>query len=69
MVPLKESWESGARKWTGADRTRHAKDVGLFVSLIAVTDNENQSKGDRAPLSGCHLPPQSGASTQASGRR
>ena len=49
MVPLKEAWESGARGWSSTDRTRYANDLGFYASLIAVTDNVNQSKGDRDP--------------------
>ena len=55
MVALKEAWESGARHWTVVDRTRYANDMGLSVSLIAVTDNVNASKSDRDPAE--WLPP------------
>ena len=55
MVALKESWESGARSWSAGDRTRYANDLGVSVSLVAVTDNINQSKGDRDPAQ--WLPP------------
>lgn len=48
MVPLKEAWESGARSWTTAKRRRYANDL-YGPSLVAVTDNVNQSKGDRDP--------------------
>ena len=49
MVPLKEAWESGARTWTAAQRQAYANDLGFGPSLVAVTDNVNQSKGDRDP--------------------
>jgi hypothetical protein len=55
MVPLKEAWESGARTWTATNRTRYANDLGWYGSLVAVTDNVNQSKGERDPAD--WLPP------------
>jgi hypothetical protein len=55
MVPLKEAWESGARLWSVNNRTRYANDLGSYATLIAVTDNVNQSKGDRDPAG--WLPP------------
>ncbi|MFH5823454.1 HNH endonuclease family protein [Georgenia sp. AZ-5] len=59
MVPLKEAWESGARNWSAYDRERFANDLGFDASLVAVTDNINQSKGDQDPAS--WLPPRSAA--------
>ena len=47
MVPLAEAWDSGARLWSPALRRAYANDLGDRRSLVAVTDNENQSKGDR----------------------
>ena len=47
LVPLKEAWDSGARTWDDATRERYANDLGDPRSLVAVTDNVNQSKGDR----------------------
>ena len=47
MVPLKEAWDSGARTWDDDTRERFANDLGDGRSLVAVTDNVNQSKGDR----------------------
>ncbi|GAB6985324.1 HNH endonuclease family protein [Nocardioides pyridinolyticus] len=47
MVPLKEAWDSGARAWDDDTRERYANDLGDPRSLVAVTDNVNQSKGDR----------------------
>jgi len=47
MVPLAEAWDSGARSWTTATRRAFANDLGDYRSLVGVTDNVNQSKGDR----------------------
>jgi hypothetical protein len=49
LVPLKESWDSGAKRWNAATRTRYANDLGDRRTLVAVTDNVNQSKSDRDP--------------------
>lgn len=49
VVALKEAWVSGARNWTGGQRRRFANDLRFAVSLQAVTDNVNASKGDRDP--------------------
>lgn len=49
MVPLKEAWDSGAHAWDDDARERYANDLGDRRSLVAVTDNENQSKSDRDP--------------------
>ncbi|TCD71089.1 hypothetical protein EIP91_000181 [Steccherinum ochraceum] len=48
LVPLKEAWISGARDWTDAQREALANDL-TRPQLVAVTDNLNQSKGDRDP--------------------
>ncbi|KAH7345656.1 hypothetical protein B0J17DRAFT_563407 [Rhizoctonia solani] len=48
VVPLKEAWVSGARTWTTARRQSFANDL-TRPQLIAVTDNVNQSKGDKDP--------------------
>ncbi|KAI0303339.1 hypothetical protein B0F90DRAFT_1809571 [Multifurca ochricompacta] len=48
LVPLKEAWVSGARNWTPAQREAFANDL-TRPQLVAVTDNLNQSKGDRDP--------------------
>ncbi|KAI0198437.1 hypothetical protein F4808DRAFT_435806 [Astrocystis sublimbata] len=48
MVPLKNAWISGANKWTTAKRQMYANDVER-PQLWAVTDNVNQSKGDKSP--------------------
>lgn len=49
MVALAEAWDSGARNWTTTRRRAFANDLGDYRSLVAVTDNVNQSKGDRDP--------------------
>lgn len=49
VVALKEAWVSGARNWGRAKRRDFANDLEFRPSLRAVTDNVNQSKGDRDP--------------------
>jgi Protein of unknown function (DUF1524) len=49
VVPLGEVWTSGGNDWTTARRTAYANDLGDDRTLEAVTDNVNQSKGDRDP--------------------
>ena len=49
LVPLKEAWDSGARRWNADTRKRYANDLSDGRSLVAVTDNVNQSKSDRDP--------------------
>jgi len=49
LVPLKENWDSGGKKWNTDTRTRYANDLGDAQTLVAVTDNVNQSKADRDP--------------------
>ncbi|MBB5871441.1 hypothetical protein F4553_004820 [Allocatelliglobosispora scoriae] len=49
FVPLAEAWDSGARNWTTAQRQSYANDLGDARTLAAVTDNVNQSKGDKDP--------------------
>ena len=48
MVTLKNAWESGAWAWTTSKRESFANDLS-DPQLWAVTDNVNQSKGDRSP--------------------
>ena len=55
FVPLQEAWYSGASGWNASDRQRFANDLGLDSSLIAMTDNVNQSKGASDPAE--WLPP------------
>lgn len=57
LVPLAEAWDSGARYWSTEDREAFANDL-TEPQLIAVTDNVNQSKGDKDPAE--WLPPLSG---------
>lgn len=49
LVPLAEAWDSGARTWSTATRQAYANDLGDARSLVGVTDNVNQSKGDQDP--------------------
>ncbi|APS21853.1 MULTISPECIES: HNH endonuclease family protein [Streptomyces] len=56
MVPLAEAWRSGASSWTNAQRQSFANDL-TRPQLIAVTDNVNQSKGDKDPAK--WMPPSS----------
>lgn len=55
LVALKEAWESGASTWTSTDRMRYANDLDFSATLVAVTENVNQSKSDRDPAE--WLPP------------
>lgn len=50
VVPLAEAWRSGASGWTPSRRQSFANSLDT-PQLIAVTDNSNQSKGDRDPAS------------------
>ncbi len=49
MVPLAEAWDFGGRSWSASERQSFANDLGDYRSLVAVTDNVNQSKGDQDP--------------------
>ncbi|WP_278235874.1 HNH endonuclease family protein [Isoptericola sp. AK164] len=49
VVPLKEAWASGAKKWTKNTRKRFANDLRYKHSLIAVSASSNRSKGSREP--------------------
>jgi putative cell wall-binding protein len=49
MVPLADAWRSGAWAWTADQRRDYANDLDFPDALIAVTDNVNQSKGDKDP--------------------
>jgi putative cell wall-binding protein len=57
FVPLGEVWRSGAANWTPDQRRDYANDLGYDLTLVAITDNVNQSKGDRDPSG--WLPPDS----------
>ncbi|KAJ5146122.1 uncharacterized protein N7515_000686 [Penicillium bovifimosum] len=48
VVPLSNAWKSGASKWTTDARQAFANDL-TNPQLLAVTDNVNQSKGDKGP--------------------
>ncbi|KAJ4303576.1 hypothetical protein N0V90_002475 [Kalmusia sp. IMI 367209] len=48
VVPLSNAWKSGAASWTTAKRQSYANDL-TNPQLMAVTDNVNQSKGDKGP--------------------
>jgi hypothetical protein len=49
MVPLAESWDSGAKTWDKAKREVYANDMGDVNALIAVTAATNRSKSDQDP--------------------
>ncbi len=49
LVALKEAWDSGAKGWRNGTRRRFANDLQDRRTLVAVTDNVNQSKADRDP--------------------
>ncbi|MFF9336971.1 HNH endonuclease family protein [Streptomyces albogriseolus] len=55
MVPLAESWDSGASVWTTQRREAYANDQGAEASLVAVTARSNRSKADQDPAE--WLPP------------
>jgi hypothetical protein len=46
VVPLAESWRTGAAGWTTAQRTTFANDK---LVVVAADDGANQSKGDKGP--------------------
>jgi len=48
VVPLAAAWRTGASAWTQDKREAFANDL-TNPQLIAVTDNVNQSKGDKSP--------------------
>lgn len=55
MVPLEESWSSGAWQWTADQREAYANDLAAERSLVAVTAKTNRSKGAKDPAN--WLPP------------
>jgi hypothetical protein len=59
VVPLGEVWQSGGYGWSATHREEYANDLGDDRTLEAVTDNVNQSKGDRDPA--VWMPPASSA--------
>ncbi|MFJ8598119.1 HNH endonuclease family protein [Streptomyces shenzhenensis] len=48
VVPLAEAWDSGASKWTTAQRQAFANDL-TRPQLIAVSASSNRSKSDQDP--------------------
>lgn len=59
VVPLGEAWTSGAYNWSASRRQDYANDLGDDRTLVAVTDNVNQSKGDKDPA--VWMPPSTSA--------
>ncbi|MGC9500944.1 HNH endonuclease family protein [Streptomyces sp. WG7] len=55
MVPLAESWDSGASAWSAQRREAYGNDQGSEASLVAVTARSNRSKADQDPAQ--WLPP------------
>lgn len=49
MVPLAESWDSGASAWSPERREAYANDLDAERSLVAVTAKTNRSKADQDP--------------------
>lgn len=49
MVPLNETWRSGAYKWDADTRESYANDLGYKNTLIAVSAHSNRSKSDKDP--------------------
>ncbi|MEU8526472.1 HNH endonuclease family protein [Streptomyces sp. NPDC048629] len=49
MVPLAESWDSGASNWDAKRREAYANDQNASTSLVAVTARSNRSKSDQDP--------------------
>lgn len=49
LVPLAEAWDSGASGWSAGERESYANDLGDRRSLVGVTDDVNQAKGDQDP--------------------
>ncbi|MFM9584245.1 HNH endonuclease family protein [Streptomyces caniscabiei] len=49
LVPLAESWDSGASGWTAAERQAYANDLDDSRALIAVSATSNRSKADQDP--------------------
>ncbi|AEM88945.1 HNH endonuclease family protein [Streptomyces violaceusniger] len=49
LVPLLESWGSGAWSWSADRRERYANDLGDSRALVAVSAQQNRSKGGKDP--------------------
>ncbi|MEV0982524.1 HNH endonuclease family protein [Streptomyces sp. NPDC049915] len=58
LVPLAEAWDSGASRWSAAEREAYANDLGDERALIAVSAASNRSKADQDPTT--WLPPAEG---------
>jgi hypothetical protein len=58
VVALKEAWDSGAWRWTEAQRIAYANDTSDSRTLLAVSSSSNRSKGEKDPSN--WLPPASG---------
>ncbi|PWI06712.1 HNH endonuclease [Streptomyces sp. NWU339] len=58
LVPLAESWDSGAYAWPAAERRAYANDLKDPRALIAVSAASNRSKADQDPAT--WLPPAAG---------
>ncbi|MEU9157950.1 HNH endonuclease family protein [Streptomyces sp. NPDC048417] len=58
LVPLAESWDSGASAWTPKEREAYANDLDDPRALIAVSAASNRSKADKDPTE--WLPPYAG---------
>lgn len=55
LVPLHEAWQSGAHRWTAAQRQAFANDLEHEPALVVMTSALNRSKGSRDPAE--WLPP------------
>ncbi|MFD5861497.1 HNH endonuclease family protein [Streptomyces chartreusis] len=49
LVPLAETWDSGASAWSAKEREAYANDLGDTRALIAVSAASNRSKADQDP--------------------
>lgn len=49
LVPLAESWDSGASTWTPAERQAYANDLDDPRALLAVSATSNRCKADQDP--------------------
>ncbi|WP_431277281.1 HNH endonuclease family protein [Leifsonia poae] len=69
FVPLGDAWRSGAANWTADERKDYANDLDFDLTLVAVTDNVNSSKGDRDPAHWLPPKPRFSVNTQSTGFR
>ena len=56
VVSFREAWESGAWKWSDAQRHAYMNDLANSFALVAVTRDINRAKADQDPSA--WLPPQ-----------